>query len=184
MYIWVRDILNKSFYIYTNIWFILNRYAYIYIYIQLYHVFYTTMFDWNCDSFAITWTRDSDFASLKQEEGMDIFFIHPFTVKPLPDDISSKKHQVFCAIRANGPLADRIWEGFQLNQPTNQPHLGTTSHPVGWFNSSTWVSSLAWEFRGPRRCHRLGRCSRHTTSAWPMRSPWSQSCLGGEDFPA
>ena len=77
------------------------------------------MFDWNCDSYAITWTRDSDFAFLKEEEGMDICFIHPFTVKPLPDDISSQKHQVFCAIRANGPLADRIWEGFQLNQPTN-----------------------------------------------------------------
>jgi len=69
---------------------------------------------------------------LKQEEGMDIFFIHPFTVKPLPDDISSKKHQVFCAIRANGPLADRIWEGFQLNQPTNQPTPLGNHQPPSW----------------------------------------------------
>ena len=53
----------------------------------------------------------------------------------------------------------RIWEG-QIN------------------SSPTWIPGGSPPPRHcPRRCHRLGRCTRTTTSAWQMCSPWSQSCL-------
>ena len=81
---------------------------------------------------------------------MDIFFIRPLYALRF-----SKRFQVFCAIRANGRLAD----------------LGRADQLVSHVNSR-WFPP-----RCPRRCHRLGRCTRTTTSAWPMCSPWSQSCL-------